>query len=336
MLELSPAGIYCPRGGFHVDPWRPVDRAVITHAHGDHARRGSAAYLCAEPGAALARWRLGEEATIETLAYGETRVIDGVRVSLHPAGHVLGSAQVRIEHDGEVAVVSGDYKRAPDPTAAPFEPLRCDTFVTEATFGLPVFTWDAPPRLVDEIAAWWSGAREAGRTAVLFCYALGKAQRILAELAARVEDTVLVHGAMWELIARYRDAGVRMLPVERVAEERRRGVSYAGRLVLAPLSARGSTWMRRFGDHSSALASGWMRVRGERRRRAYDRGFALSDHADWPALLGTIGETGASRVIATHGFVEPLARYLREMGLESEAWRTAFEGEADALEGAAS
>jgi putative mRNA 3-end processing factor len=275
------------------------------------------------------RRRLGDDVAIESLPYGQTTLIGGARVSFHPAGHVLGSAQIRIEAPGGVWVVSGDYKRAPDPTCAPFEPLRCDTFVTESTFGLPIYRWDPAATVVAEILSWWEGNREAGRTSVLFCYTLGKAQRLLAELAAVTDRPVLVHGMMLGMIEAYREAGVRMLPVT-PATDRPRGSPYAGELVLAPLSARGTPWMRRLGDISDGFASGLMRVRGVRRQRAYDRGFVISDHADWPALLETIAGTGASRVLTTHGHPEPLARHLRDRGLDAGVIRTAWEGEGNA------
>ena len=326
LIEPTPAGLHCAAGGFHIDPWAPVARAVITHAHGDHLRPGSAAYLSAAASRSLIVQRLGAGAPLTTVAYGEALDMNGVRVSLHPAGHILGSAQVRVEHRGEVWVASGDYKRAPDPTCEPFVPLRCHAFITEATFALPIFRWEAPARDVQEIRTWWDEMRAAGRAAVLFGYALGKAQRILAELTGYTDRPVYVHGALLELIDAYRAAGVRMIDTRRATEEAR-GRSFAGELVVAPLSARGSTWMRRFGDHSAAFMSGWMRIRGARRRRGYDRGFALSDHADWDALLETVAETGAERVFVTHGYTEQLTRFLRERGLDAHAWRTQYEGE---------
>ncbi len=332
MLTETSRGLFCEAGGFYIDPWQPVERAVITHAHGDHARPGSAAYLCSAPCAPLLRRRFGSEAIVEPVAYGETLTLGSTRVSLHPAGHVLGSAQIRIESPVGVWVVAGDYKRAADPTCAPFEPVTCDTFITESTFGLPIYRWDPTVSVIHEIVEWWDRNRDEGRASVLFCYTIGKAQRVLAELPNVTDRTVYVHGMMSAMIDAYRDAGIRMLPVERLidVEDRRSRTrrSFAGELVLAPLPARGTLWMRRLGEHSDGFASGLMRVRGVRRQRAFDRGFVLSDHADWPALLDTIVDTGATRVLTTHGHAEPLARFLREhRGLETGVIRTAWEGE---------
>ena len=328
VLQETARGLLCPAGGFFIDPWQPVDRALITHAHGDHARPGSAAYLCTPGTAALLRRRLGTDARIETIEYGSTQKIGDVIVSFHPAGHVLGSAQIRIEGSGGVWVVSGDYKRAPDPTCDAFEPVPCDTFITESTFGLPIYRWDETAAVMRDILAWWDANREAGRSSVIFCYTLGKAQRLLAELTALTEQSVYVHGMMLAMIDAYREAGVALPEVKPVIESTKRSrASFAGELILAPLSARGTPWMRRLGTHSDAFASGLMRVRGVRRQRAYDRGFVISDHADWPALLHTISETGAGRVLATHGHAEPLARHLTAQGLDSGVIRTAWEGE---------
>jgi putative mRNA 3-end processing factor len=287
---------------------------------------GSAAYLCAAPCAPLLARRFGA-ATIESLPYGRVITLGGTRVSFHPAGHVLGSAQVRIEGSQGVWVVSGDYKRAADTTCAPFEPVRCETFVTESTFGLPIYRWEPASVVVSEIVEWWRHNRSRELTSVLFCYTLGKAQRLLAELAAVVDTPVFVHGMMRPMIDAYREQGVAMLPTLPLTEKPR-GTSFAGQLVLAPLSARGTPWMRRLGSVSDGFASGLMRVRGVRRQRAFDRGFVLSDHADWPAILQTVAESGAARVLASHGHAEPLARYLRTQGLDSGVIRTAWEGEA--------
>ena len=311
MIVETAQGLYCPAGGFHLDPAGPVQRAVITHAHGDHARPGAAAYLCTPQTAALIRRRVGENAVIESLEPGERRRIGDVTVSLHPAGHMLGSAQARIEGAGGVWVLSGDYKREPDPTCPPFEPLRCDVFITEATYALPLFRWDDPAQVADEVLAWWQG--NGRKASLLFCYALGKAQRLLAELARLTDRPAFVHGAVEAVNEQYRNAGVRLLPTRLIGEEK----SFAGELVLAPLTARGTPWMKRFRAFESAFASGLLRIRGTRRRRGFDRGFVLSDHADWPGLLATIRETGASRVLATHGHREALVRFLREAGLDA-------------------
>jgi putative mRNA 3-end processing factor len=326
MLVESPLGLYCPDGDFHVDPWGGVERAIITHAHGDHARLGSRAYLCSEPCAPLLRRRFGPDATIDAIRYGQSVTMGSTRVSLHPAGHILGSAQVRIEGAAGVWVVAGDYKRADDPTCAPFDVVPCDTFVTESTFGLPIYRWDPTAAVIADLVNWWQTNGERGLTSIVFCYTIGKAQRLLAELAPLTGTPVLVHGMMMPMIQAYRDAGVVMAQTQTLVE-RPRGTSLAGELVLAPLSARGTSWMRRLGALSDAFASGLMRVRGVRRQRAYDRGFVISDHADWPALLNTIAETGASRVIATHGHAEPCARFLREQGMDATVMRTAWEGE---------
>ena len=325
LLRTDDRGLFCETGGFYIDPWKPVERAVISHGHGDHARWGSGAYLAAAPSVPILQRRLGE-ARIEGVPFGERVRIGEAIVSFHPAGHILGSAQVRVERDGEVWVFSGDYKRAADPTCETFEPVACHTFITEATFALPIYRWDETAAVAREVWGWWEANREAGRASVLFCYALGKAQRLLGELARLTDRTVFVHGSVEPLNEVYRRAGVEMLPTRPVAETVR-GQSFAGELILAPPSAGGSTWMRRFGSSSTAFASGWMRVRGTRRRRGFDRGFAISDHADWPDLLRTVRETGAEQVLTTHGYAGSLARYLREQGMAASTLTTPFEGE---------
>jgi putative mRNA 3-end processing factor len=331
LVELRPEGLYCPAGDFHIDPWLPVPRAVITHGHGDHARPGAGHYHSTAEGLPILRWRLGEQ-HYQSHEYGEGFALGDAWVSLHPAGHILGSAQVRIESQGRCWVVSGDYKRDPDPTCAPFEVLPCDGFLTEATFGLPVYRWDPIEETIADLISWWDECRTQERTAVLFCYALGKAQRLLAELARALpgagwEDRpVFLHGAMAMAVDIYREAGVRMLHTELVAEQGRRG-DWSNALVLAPPSAAGTPWLRRFGRASTAFASGWMRVRGNRRRRSLDRGFVVSDHADWPSLLRTIRETGAKQVLATHGNTDALVRFLHEDGVDAQALRSEFGGE---------
>lgn len=327
LVVVRPEGLYCPQGDFHIDPWRGVPRAVITHAHADHARGGSDAYWAAARGHALLRERLGKQARITPLAWGETARFGEVTVSLHSAGHILGSAQVRIAHDdGRVWGVSGDFKRDADPSCDPFEPFACDTWITEATFALPVYRWTDTREVAAEIFAWWQAAKNDGQAAVLFCYSLGKAQRVLAELTAFTDETVYVHGAMPGLIKAYRAAGIRMLPTE-VVNQQPKGTSFAGRLVLAPPGASGTPWMKRLHPYSTGFASGWMRVRGGKRRLAYDRGFVLSDHADWDSLLATIDDTGAKRVLVTHGHGDALIAHLEARGIEASMLATQFEGE---------
>lgn len=334
LIVVRPEGLYCPAGDFHIDPWRPVPRAVITHAHADHARGGSQQYWAAAPGLGLLRERLGKQAAITTLAYGPRFTLGAATVSFHSAGHVLGSAQVRVEVDGQVWVVSGDYKRDPDPSCAPFEPVRCDTFITEATFALPIYRWDDTQDVAREIYEWWQAAKHDGQSAVLYCYSLGKAQRVLAELTRYTDETVYVHGAMPALIKVYRAAGIRMLPTEPVGNQPK-GTSFAGRLVLAPPGASGTPWMKRMHPYTTGFASGWMRVRGGKRRLAYDRGFVLSDHADWDSLLRTIAETGARRVLVTHGHGDALIAHLRAQGIEASMLATQYEGEGGAAADAA-
>jgi len=325
LVITTPRGLYCTAGDFYIDPWQPVERAVITHAHGDHLRGGSATYFLAAPGEAVARLRLPADLTLRSVEYGEPLQFGPVRVSLHPAGHILGSAQLRIEHEGEVWVVSGDYKRDPDPTCAPFEVVACDVFISEATFALPVYRWTDTRSIAQEIHRWWQSNSERGVSSLLFAYALGKAQRVLAELTAFTDDPVYVHGAVAAITDAYRAAGVKMLPTLPATVARAR--EYAGALVIAPPSAGGSPWIRRFGEHSSGFCSGWMRVRGDRRRRGYDRGFVLSDHADWPSLLRTCRETGARRILLTHGHTDTMVRYLREQNLDAAALRTEYGAE---------
>jgi putative mRNA 3-end processing factor len=303
-----------------------VDRAVITHAHSDHARPGSKRYLAAEAGQELLRGRLGEDAAIEPLPYGKPVSLNGVQVSLHPAGHVLGSSQVRLEQLGEVWVVSGDYKLEPDPTCAAFEPLRCHTFVTESTFGLPIYRWQPQAQIFEQIHAWWRSNQEKGKASLLFAYSLGKAQRVLAGVDPSI-GPIYTHGAVEKLTQVYRAAGVSLAETVHVAAAGERDWSRA--LILAPPSANGTPWMRRFGAVSTGFVSGWMRIRGARRRRSLDRGFVLSDHADWPALLTAIEATGADSVWVTHGYRHPLVRWLSEKGLQAQAVETRFEGEQD-------
>ena len=321
LVVQRPEGLYCPPRDFYIDPWRPVPRAVITHAHSDHARMGNGHYLAAAPAEGVLRARLGE-VELQLLPYGESLVHHGVKLSLHPAGHVLGSAQVRLEYGGQVWVASGDYKVAPDPTCAPFEPVRCDTFITESTFGLPIYRWCPDEEVFADVNAWWARNAAHGRASVLCCYSFGKAQRVLAGIDPSI-GPVIVHGAVEPLNRAYRAAGV-PLPETRMVTDVKDKADLRRCLVVCPPGAAASPWLRRFGDAQTAFASGWMQVRGNRRRGGYDRGFVLSDHADWPGLLSAIEATQAARVIVTHGSAAVLVRYLRERGLQAQAFDTEY------------
>jgi putative mRNA 3-end processing factor len=355
MLMSTEHGLYCPAGRFHIDPWRPVERAVITHAHSDHLVWGCGSYLCSTSGRGVLEARLGSvteqvsgekadvsapgtrwKANVESLAFGEARNINGVRVSMHPAGHILGSAQVRVEQAGEVWVVSGDYRFDVDGAdssvraAEPFEPVRCHTFITESTFGLPIYRWPSDREVFGELNEWWATNAREGRVSVVFAYALGKAQRVLAGLDASI-GPVGVHGAVDRFMEIYREQGIRLPPTVRAVGDEVKALKSAGGLVVAPPSAAGSPWLRKFASPNvgvaTAMASGWMRVRGARRRRSVDRGFVISDHSDWRGLHAAIELSGAERIGVTHGSVSAMVRWLKEHGREAFGVKTRFEGE---------
>jgi len=327
LLCMTDRGLYCPDGDFYIDPWKPVERAVITHAHSDHARWGMKRYLCSEESEMVLRLRVGMDANVDALGFGEILSINGVNVSLHPAGHILGSSQVRVEHQGRVYVVSGDYKTEADPTCSSFEPVRCHTFVTESTFGLPIYRWPSQETVMDQINEWWRANKAAGKCSLLMGYALGKSQRALAGLDPSI-GPIFLHGAVQKLTQAYRSHGIR-LPETKTVSEVDRKFDWSQALVIAPPSANGTPWLRRFGDHSTGFMSGWMAIRGARRRRAVDRGFILSDHVDWPSLMTAISETEAEAVWVTHGYSSVVVRYLEEQGLEAHVLETRWEGEQD-------
>ena len=325
-LRVRPEGLYCVPGDFFIDPVRPVARAVITHGHADHARPGNASVLATSGTLAIMAARFGDAmGASQALDYGAPLAIGDVRVSLHPAGHVLGSAQVRLEHGGARVVVSGDYKRRADPTCAPFEVVPCDVFVTEATFGLPVFRH--PPD-TDEIAKLLaSRALYPERAHLVGVYALGKCQRVIALLrAAGYDQPIYLHGALAGLCALYEDQGVRLgplLPATVAAKD-----ALKGELVLAPPSAGQDRWARRLSDPVVVLASGWMRVRQRARQRGVELPLIISDHADWDELTRTIEEVGAPEIWVTHGREEALVHHASQRGLKARALTLAgFEDE---------
>jgi putative mRNA 3-end processing factor len=330
-------GLFCPDGEFHIDPWRPVARAVVTHAHADHAVPSCGTYLASPSGALVLRARLGPDADIQPHSWGADQqlTLKNAAISLHPAGHVLGSAQIRVQTARGVCVVTGDYKRHPDPTAEPFEPVPCDDIITESTFGLPIYRWPDPDVVFADMLAWWSANVAKGLTSVIFAYALGKAQRLLAGIARAaggpqgLPGPIAVHGAVERINHAYAAAGVDLPPAPRADAINAKDLRGRG-LIVAPPSADGTVWLRKFGvggEIASAAASGWLLVRGQRRRANHDRAFVLSDHADWPALHRTIADCGASSVGVTHGFVQPMVRYLTERGIAARVVPTRYEGE---------
>ncbi len=312
LLTLTPEGLFCPQAGLHIDPVRPVAKAVITHGHADHARAGHGAVLATRQTLDIMAIRYGKGfcGTAQALAYGEVLKVGDADISLHPAGHVLGSAQVLLRADGKRTVVSGDYKRQADPTCAPFELVACDTFVTEATFGLPVFRHPPARQEIEKLLR--SLELFGEQTHLVGAYSLGKAQRVIAELrAAGYGKTIYLHGALEKLTAYYQAQGIDLGDVEPVGE---RGRSLQGGIVICPPGQLSDRWARRFGDPVTAMASGWMRVRARARQRGAELPLILSDHADWDDLCRTIIETGAERIWVTHGAEEALVHWCEMNG----------------------
>lgn len=329
LVEITSSGLYCSIGDFYIDPWRGVDRAVVTHAHSDHARRGSASYLAASEGVGILKYRLGPDIKVQGLRYGESVNIKGVRVSLHPAGHILGASMVRVEYQGIVWLISGDYKTQSDPTCSSIEPVKCHVFITESTFGLPIYRWQSPESVMADLHRWWQRNAELNCCSVVFGYSLGKAQRILASLNGDI-GLIGVHGAIHALLPYYEESGVRFPKYELIETGNKEQLERfkQGGIIIAPPSANGSPWLAKFGEVTTASASGWMTIRGPKRRANVDAGFVLSDHADWPGLLDTIRATGAERIGVTHGYVPTIVRYLKELGLDAYPIETRFQGDA--------
>ena len=317
-LYPAEAGLYCAPGGFYIDPHRPVDRAVITHGHSDHARPGNAHVLATAETIAIMKVRYGPQCagTFQALALGKDLTINGVSVRLVPAGHILGSAQVVLSWAGQRAVISGDYKRAHDPTCAAFEPIACDVFVTEATFALPVFRHEPAAGEVQKLLA--SMAAEPERTHMIGAYGLGKCQRMIKVIRqAGYDKPIYLHGAVIGLCDLYQTLGIDLGDLRAVAGEDPKQM--AGGIVMCPPSALSDRWSRRFNDPVLAFASGWMRVRGRARQRGVELPLVVSDHADWPELLATIEETGAQEIWVTHGREDALVHYLSTIGRKARA-----------------
>jgi putative mRNA 3-end processing factor len=321
LIQFTDVGLYCPQGNFYIDPWKPVDRAIISHAHSDHARSGHQHYLSNTLTTTIMKARLGPN-NYQLLEWGETMDINGVKVSLHPAGHIIGSSQVRLEYGGEVWVFSGDYKVENDGISGEFEPVKCNTFITESTFGLPIYNWKKQDEIFSDIQNWVMKNKSAGKASVLTAYSLGKAQRLLPCLT-EITDKIYVHGAVWNMHQALLEIGQQLPEVIRVTPDMPKE-TFKGAVVIAPPSADGTSWMRRFSPSATGVCSGWMMVRGAMRRRNADAGFPLSDHADWKGLLQAIKATEAEKVYATHGFQSALSRYLTENGIEAGEVKTEY------------
>ena len=331
LIEFTDKGLCCPQGQFYIDPWKPVNKALITHAHSDHARWGSQSYLCHHYTKPLLQLRLGDN-PYQSVEWGETVFMNGVKVSFHPAGHVIGSSQIRLEYNGEVWVVSGDYKVADDGLSGQFEVVRCNTFITESTFGLPIYKWKTPQQIDQDIEAWIQKNKEREKTSVVIAYSLGKAQRVIQAISKATEK-IYVHGAVYNVHQTLRNAGWKLPEVHRITPETSKE-ELAASVVVAPPSADGSSWMKKFPNHVTGICSGWMQVRGNARRRNVDVGFAMSDHADWPGLLEAVKATGAEKVFVTHGFQATFSRYLNELGIEAAEVKTEYGNDEEAPPGA--
>lgn len=314
LLQLTDKGLYCALGDFYIDPWKQVSRAIITHAHGDHAHWGMGEYIAVHESEHILRKRIGD-VKITTFAYSEVFLMGEVEVSFHPAGHILGSSQVRIQYQDEVWVFTGDFKRDLDLTCAPFEVVPCDVFISEATFSLPVYRWPDFKKEMKDVYEWWMKNKSEGINTVLCCYALGKAQRIIAGLRELTDEPIWVHGTVDELNHCYEKTGLSWANVFKVPIEK--GEKLKGAMILCPPSALGSSWSKRVSPKKVAFASGWMRLRGNRRRKGYERGFVISDHADWPSLIRTVKETGCRKVYFTHGNTDAIVRFLKEDGIRA-------------------
>ncbi|MFN2458167.1 MAG: ligase-associated DNA damage response exonuclease [Chitinophagaceae bacterium] len=321
LIEFSECGLYCRPGDFYIDPWKPVEKAIITHAHSDHARWGSKFYLCHHLTKPLLQLRLGTN-NFQSIGWGETIYINGVRITLHPAGHIIGSSQIRVEYNGEVWVISGDYKTENDGISGEYEPVICHTFITESTFGLPIYKWKKQSQIFESIQSWIANNKTHGRTSVLIAYSLGKAQRLLPCIA-EVTDKILLHGAVYKVHMALVNAGIKLPYVERITPDTQKEL-LKGNVVIAPSGAEGSPWIKKFSPYSVGICSGWMQVRGNVRRKNADAGFALSDHADWDGLLTSVKATEAEKVFVTHGFQAAFSRYLNENGIAASEIKTEY------------
>jgi putative mRNA 3-end processing factor len=325
LVEFHSDGLYCPQADIFIDPWKPVKKAIITHAHADHARKGMQSYLAHSDSAEVLKLRLGQDIQLETLGYDQEININGVKISLHPAGHIFGSSQVRLEYKGEIWVVSGDYKLENDGLCTAFEPIKCHHFITESTFGMPVYQWPNQADTFNAMNEWWRNNSVDGKTTVIFAYSLGKAQRILQHLDKSIGD-IFLHEAIYKTNEALIKNGAPIAMHQRVSAGIDKS-SYKGSLIIAPPAAASSAWMKTFHPYVTGIASGWMMIRGAKRRRAADRGFILSDHADWDGLNKAVFATEAENIYVTHGYTAVYAKWLCEQGLNAQEVKTMFEGD---------
>ena len=321
LIEFTDKGLYCRQGDFYIDPWKPVDRAVITHAHSDHAKWGSKYYLSHHHTRPLLQLRLGDH-NYESIGWNEPVHMNGVTITLFPAGHIIGSSQVRVEYQGDVWVFSGDYKTENDGLSTSFEPVRCNSFISECTFGLPIYKWKSQEDIFTDIKSWIAKNQEEKKTSVFIAYSLGKAQRILQPLA-ETGLPIFAHGAVYNVHQALVNSGWALPVVKRITPDTNKE-ELKGAIVIAPSSAESTPWMKRFQPYAVGICSGWMQVRGNARRKNADAGFALSDHADWDGLLRSVKATGAEKVYATHGFQSAFSRYLNENGIQAAEVKTAY------------
>ena len=320
LLQFTNNGIYCEKANVYLDPWKPVDHAIISHGHADHSRYGHKKYITHYRNVPIIQHRLGE-INVTGKEWGEIFTVNNVKFSLHPAGHIIGSSQIRVEHKDEVWVFTGDYKTENDGISTPYEPIKCDTFITECTFGLPAFKWTPQAEVLENINKWWAENRAEGKTSILFGYSLGKAQRLLKYLDTDIGE-IYTHGAIENMTQVLRP--MVDFPKTTLITRDTKKEQLLGNIVLAPPSAHGSTWIRKMVPYVTASASGWMTFRGARRRRAIDKGFVLSDHCDWPGLLESIEATGAEKIICTHGYTDIFSKYLREQGYDARTEATQY------------
>lgn len=320
-IKFTKKGIYCIPGEFYLDPWYPVDCAVISHGHADHARWGNKHYLCHNDSKAILKHRIGKEISIESLGYNESKNINGVQISFFPAGHIIGSVQIRLEYKGYVIVFSGDYKTQPDFLTTPFEPIKCHEFITESTFGLPIYKWKSEADLQTELQNWVAQNQQNNRTSVFLGYSLGKAQRVM-KLLENVDD-IFVHSAIHNLNNAITTSGID-LPKSTLITADFKKTDIQNKIVILPPALLGSKMLKRIPNAATAICSGWMHIRGNRRWKGVDAGFAISDHADWDGLLTAVKATEAEKVYVTHGSQAVFAKHLNEIGIEAHELKTEF------------